>query len=162
MLRMIFIQLWNERKMNMLIYLELVIVSVFLWYAADALFVNYKGYSRPLGFDISHVYHVELATVPQNSTDYDTSAVHNQCGAADFLTLRDRLAHHPKVEDVCFTSSVHFHYRFNNRFASFRQDSLIRNGYVRYVDPSYFRVFKVKTADGVKSWNRLCERTGWS
>ena len=148
MLRMIFIQLWNERKMNMLIYLELVIVSVFLWYAADALFVNYKGYSRPLGFDISHVYHVELATVPQNSTDYDTSAVHNQCGAADFLTLRDRLAHHPKVEDVCFTSSVHFHYRFNNRFASFRQDSLIRNGYVRYVDPSYFRVFKVKTADG--------------
>ena len=56
----------------MLIYLELVIVSVFLWYAADALFVNYKGYSRPLGFDISHVYHVELATVPQNSTDYDT------------------------------------------------------------------------------------------
>lgn len=148
MLRMIFIQLWNERKMNMLIYLELVIVSVFLWYAADALFVNYKGYSRPLGFDISHVYHVELATVPQNSTDYDTSAVHNQCGAADFLTLRDRLAHHPKVEDVCFTSSVHFHYRFNNRFASFRQNSLIRNGYVRYVDPSYFRVFKVKTADG--------------
>ena len=48
MLRMIFIQLWNELKMNMLIYLELVIVSVFLWYAADALFVNYKGYSRPL------------------------------------------------------------------------------------------------------------------
>lgn len=65
MLRMIFIQLWNERKTNVLIYLELAIVSVFLWYAADALLVNYKSYSRPLGFDISHVYYVELATVPQ-------------------------------------------------------------------------------------------------
>lgn len=148
MLRMIFIQLWNERKTNMLIYLELVIVSVFLWYAADALFVNYKSYSRPVGFDISHVYYVELATVPQGSADYDTTAAHNRFGAADFLTLRDRLAHHPKVEDVCFTSNIHFHYRFNNRFASFKQDSLVRNGYVRFVDPSYFRVFRVKTADG--------------
>lgn len=145
---MIFIQLWNERKSNVLIFLELVVVSVCLWYASDALYVHYKQFSRPLGFDISHVYYVELATVPEGSADYDTSAVHSRYGGADFLTLYDRLSHHPAVEAACYTGSNHFHYRYSNQFASFRRDSLIRNGYVRNVAPTYFNVFRVRTADG--------------
>ena len=50
MLRMILIQLWNERKANVMLFLELMVVSVFLWYAADALYVSYKEYARPMGF----------------------------------------------------------------------------------------------------------------
>lgn len=151
---MIFIQLWNERKGNVLIFLELVVVSVFLWYAADALYVQYRSFARPLGFDISNVYYVQLSTIPSLSADYDTSAVHSIHGGGDFLTAYDRLAHHPQVEAVCYTAGNHFHYKGSNRFASFRKDSLTRRGYVRYVDPAYFRVFRVKTADG-KSWETL-------
>ena len=154
MLRMIFIQLWNERKSNVLIFLELVVVSVFLWYASDALYVQYRSFVRPLGFDISNVYHVQLATVPVSSADYDTSAVHSRKGGGDFLAVYDRLAHHPQVEAVCYTAGNHFHYRGSNRFATFKKDSLVRHGYVRHVDPAYFRVFRVKTADG-QSWETL-------
>jgi len=32
------------------------VVSIFLWYAADALFVMYKLYSQSLGFNIEHTY----------------------------------------------------------------------------------------------------------
>ena len=145
---MIFIQLWNERKSNVLIFLELVVVSVCLWYASDALYVYYKQFSRPLGFDISHVYYVELATVPKGSADYDTTAVHSRFGGGDFLKLYDRLSHHPNVESACVTGNNHFHYRFSNQYATFKQDSLVRNGYVRHVNPEYFRVFRVRTADG--------------
>ena len=154
MLRMIFIQLWNERKGNVLIFLELLVVSVFLWYMVDTLYVNYKEYERPLGFDISHVYHVRLATVPQSSADYDTTAIHSHYGGGDFLTLYDRLAHNPSVESVCYTSNNHFHYRGSNSFATFKNDSLARQGYLRHVDPAYFRVFRVKTAHG-ESWEKL-------
>lgn len=151
---MIFIQLWNERKSNVLIFLELVVVSLFLWYATDSLYVQYKRYARPMGFDISNVYYVQLSTVPRNSADYDTTTMHSSRGGGDFLTIYDRLAHHPMVEAVCYTSGNHFHYRGSNRFATFKNDSLIRHGYVRHVDPAYFRVFRVKTADG-KSWETL-------
>lgn len=154
MLRMIFIQLWNERKSNVLIFLELVVVSVFLWYASDALYVQYRSFVRPLGFDISNVYHVQLATVPVSSADYDTSSVHSRKGGSDFLAVYDRLAHHPQVEAVCYTSGNHFHYRGSNQFATFKKDSLMRHGYVRHVDPAYFRVFRVKNADG-QSWETL-------
>ena len=83
MLRMIFIQLWNERKSNVLIFLELVVVSVFLWYASDALYVQYRSFVRPLGFDISNVYHVQLATVPVSSADYDTSLLYTSPSPRD-------------------------------------------------------------------------------
>ncbi len=147
MLRMILIQLWNERKANVMLFLELMVVSVFLWYAADALYVSYKEYARPMGFDISHVYHVQLGTVPQSSADYDTTALHSRYGGGDFLSIYDRLSRHPMVESVCYTSQ-HFHYRWTNMYATFQRDSLVRNGYVRFVSTSYFEVFRVGTADG--------------
>ena len=46
MYKMILKQLWNERKGNLFIWLEMLVVSIFLWYAADALFVMYKLYSQ--------------------------------------------------------------------------------------------------------------------
>ena len=60
MYKMILKQLWNERKGNLFIWLEMLVVSIFLWYAADALFVMYKLYSRSLGFNIEHTYHVSF------------------------------------------------------------------------------------------------------
>ena len=45
-----------------------------LLYAADYLYVKYKEYKQPLGFDISHVYKVWLGVVPETSADYDTTA----------------------------------------------------------------------------------------
>lgn len=150
MWKQLFKQLWNERTNNGLIWLELFVVAVFLWYATDALYVNYRDYTRPLGFDISHVYHVELAVVPTESADYDTTAIHSRQGGGDFLTVYDRLARHPQVEAVCYTSGNHFHYKGSNRFATFKHDSLTRHGFVRNVDPAYFRVFQVKTAQGGK------------
>lgn len=148
MIKMLFIQLWNERKANLLIWLELLVVSVFLWYAADTLFLYYKNYSRPVGFDISHVYYVQLGLVPAESADYDTTTVHTQQGGTDFLAIYERLAHNPQVESACFTGGNHFHYRGSNQYAYFKHDSMTTRGFVRYVDPSYFEVFRVKTADG--------------
>ena len=151
MWKMIFIQLWNERKSNLLIWLELLVVAVFLWYASDALYLNYKEYSQPVGFDISHVYYVQLGVVPQESADCDTTQAHLRYGGGDFMTAYDRLAHHPKIESVCYTAGNHFHYRGNNRFAFFCVDSVKKQGFVRDVDPAYFRVFRVKPAPGSTS-----------
>ena len=148
MYKMILKQLWNERKGNLFIWLEMLVVSIFLWYAADALFVMYKLYSQSLGFNIEHTYHVSFGVIPEESPDYDTTSVHSERGGGDYLTLMDRIRRNPSVESICFTTGVHFHYRGSNQYATFRKDSLIRNGFVRYVSPTYFEVFDVKTAQG--------------
>ena len=82
-------QMWNERKANVLILLELLVVFSCLLYAADYLYVKYKEYKQPLGFDISHVYKVWLGVVPETSADYDTTAVHTTNGMDDFFTIID-------------------------------------------------------------------------
>ena len=45
MYKMILKQLWNERKGNLFIWLEMLVVSIFLWYAADA--VSYTHLTLP-------------------------------------------------------------------------------------------------------------------
>lgn len=64
----------------MFIWLEMLVVSIFLWYAADALFVMYRLYSQPLGFNIEHTYHVSFGVIPEESPDYDTTSVHSERG----------------------------------------------------------------------------------
>lgn len=108
----------------------------------------YRLYSRSLGFNIEHTYHVSFGVIPEGSPDYDTTSVHSERGGGDYLALVDRVRRNPSVESVCFTTGVHFHYRGSNQYATFRRDSLIRNGFVRYVSPTYFEVFGVKTAQG--------------
>lgn len=95
MYKMILKQLWNERKGNLFIWLEMLVVSIFLWYAADALFVMYRLYSQPLGFNIEHTYHVSFGVIPEESPDYDTTSVHSERGGGDYLTLMDRIRRNP-------------------------------------------------------------------
>ena len=150
MIRMILRQIWNERRANALVFLELLVVSVCLFYTADYLYIKYKEYKRPLGFDIGHVYNVELGVVPEGSPDFDTTAVHTSGAVADFLTIIERLSTDPRVESVCYTYN-HFHYRSWNQFASFHGIDMQRVGFVRFVDPNYFRVFKVRSFNSQSS-----------
>ncbi|MDH6357817.1 FtsX-like permease family protein [Parabacteroides sp. PF5-9] len=142
-------QLWNERRSNLLIGLELLVVSVFLWYTVDELLRDYKRFSMPLGFDISHVYYVELSSIPSESPDYVEATDEIATVGADFLTIIDRLRLNPDIEYVGYTSGIHFHYRWSNRYTSFQVDTaIVPQGFVRPVGSSYFDLFQVKTADG--------------
>ncbi len=141
--------MWQERRASLLIGLELLVVTVFMWFAVDSLLIAYKNFSMPLGFDISHVYHVELGSIPQKSPDYIPLTEESSRTGADFLTIINRLRQHPDVEAASHTSWNHFHYKWQNSFTAFQLDStIIPRGYVRSVAPSYFSLFKVKAADG--------------
>ncbi len=140
-------QMWNERKGNSLIWFELVIVAAFMWYTVDALYIAYKNYTRPLGFDINHTYHISLAAIDKESEAYDQAASDAETPGDYFFTILDRIGRNPQVEAVCYTSNNHFHYKWSNQFSTFKNDSLSRNGYVRNVSPSYFQVFNVQSAN---------------
>lgn len=150
MLQKIIKQTWNERKTNLLIGLELLVVSVFLWYTVDALVLDIKKFSMPLGFDISHVYAIHLNAIPSESPDYIVPADESSTRGADFLTIMERLRMNPEVEMVGYSSHVHSHYVWSNQFATFYLDTtlVISQGYVRPTGATYFDLFQVKTADG--------------
>ena len=52
MIRHLLQLIWNQRKQNAWLWAELLLVSVFLWFLVDYLYVMGRTYTAPLGFDI--------------------------------------------------------------------------------------------------------------
>lgn len=60
MIKTILHQIWNERRQNGWLFLELVAVSIFLWLAIDPLFVLISHECIPKGYNSDNVYCLEF------------------------------------------------------------------------------------------------------
>ncbi len=77
MINKIFKQVWNERKENAWLFVELVIVAFFLWYAIDPLYQLIGVLNIPQGFNDDNVCRLYVATYSKHSKMYDATAA---CG----------------------------------------------------------------------------------
>ena len=71
-------QIVNERRSNSWLFIELLLVSIVLWYVVDYMFVTLYTYFEPRGFDIENTYRVEFdylteKSMSQNSFPYNGS-----------------------------------------------------------------------------------------
>ena len=63
-------QIVNERRSNSWLFIELLLVSIVLWYVVDYMFVTLYTYFEPRGFDIENTYRVEFDYLTEKSPDY--------------------------------------------------------------------------------------------
>ena len=56
-------QIKNEWLSNLWLVLELLVVSVVMWYVVDYLYTRAATYLEPRGFNIEHCYLIELEGV---------------------------------------------------------------------------------------------------
>ena len=49
MIKQIFKMIWNQRRLNGWIWMELLVVFVALWYLVDMFVVQLYSYTRPMG-----------------------------------------------------------------------------------------------------------------
>ena len=73
MIKTIFKQIWNQRKMNLWIFLELLAVSFFLWLVLDPMYVLNVNKQTPRGYDSEGCYVLDLGTYFKGHGDYDTT-----------------------------------------------------------------------------------------
>lgn len=144
----IFNQIRNEWRANIWTCIELLIVSVVLWYVVDYMYVSLAVTSRPLGFDIDHCYKITVQTLPPTSPEYIPDKDY-EAQAADNLELLSRLR---SREDVEFASlSVNSTpYSPSNSSSDMHCDTLTSSGYTiqRDVSPDFVRVFRYRGARG--------------
>lgn len=146
MWKQIFSQIWNQRRANAWLWVELCIVTVLLWYGADLVY-NYEGAARhPKGYDTSCVFDLTVGTKPLeviNDTD-------NRRAGEDFTYLYNLIKDYPGVEEVC---SYHGSIPYTDEamfegYASHTDSTHTVACFVRYVSASYFKVFRVKPLAG--------------
>lgn len=142
-------QLWNERRANLPLFAELLIVSSIVWYLVDCTFVVVSTRLEPTGFDATNCFKLSLGTLNEGSVGYDATrnADDEDAVVADYLALIDRVRHDPDVEAAAY-SIANDPYNGSRITSMFTLDTLSLNARLIFCQPDFVRVFRYQGADG--------------
>ena len=147
----LFTQIKNEWRGNTWLALELLLVSVVMWYITDTLYCSTATYLEPRGFNTDHCYLISMGKLNEKSPD----CVAYQKGdeKRDVLELLNRLQRRPDVEAASLSQNS-YPYNRNNSTTSMQLqgDSVIVGGWFirRMVTPDFVRVFRYEGVNGEK------------
>ena len=160
MIRHLLQLIWNQRKQNAWLWAELLLVSVFLWFLVDYLYVMGRTYTAPLGFDIRHTYSIVISSLSERSPDYIPKEKRERPDGVHLLTALDRIRTYPGVESACLTDGG-MPYYMGSRNLVWRIDTLQVPCRYAFVTPEFFDVFRIYDKDGkTASLKRAIEDKG--
>lgn len=144
----IFTLIRNEWRSNLWLCVEMLIVSVVLWFIVDQFHVTYMLDKRPTGFDTEHCYRIKLNEVDPKSPEF-RNVESDEEYLNQRLDLLKRLQRRPEIEAASFSMNAH-PYNFSNSGGSYTVDTLTATGYCmrRVVTPDFVRVFRYRGING--------------
>ena len=146
MWRPLFNQIWNQRRANAWLWLELAMVTTLLWYGIDLVY-NYEGAAcLPKGYDTDGVFDLMVQTKPLEAID----GADNERAGEDFTYLYNLIKDYPGVEEVCayYGSVPYTGESMFEGYAPHDDSTHVVKCYIRYVTPSYFKVFRLQPLAG--------------
>lgn len=144
----LFTQIRNEWRSNLWLALELLVVSVVMWYIIDLLYCQLATYLEPRGFNTEHCYLVKMGVLTDKSSDYTPySDTHKM--SDEIRELVERLRHRPEVEAVSLSQNS-YPYNGSNSGADVVYDTLHAPSWTirRLVTPDFMRVFRYRGTRG--------------
>ncbi len=142
------IQIKNEWRSNLWLALELLVVSVVMWYVVDYIYTRAATYLEPRGFDVEHCYLVEMGKLTEKSPDFIAGQTYEQ-HCADIMELVERLKRRPEIEAVSLSQNS-YPYNGSNSTDEVRYDTLASPNWTirRIVTPDFVRVFRYRGMKG--------------
>ena len=107
MLKNIIKQVWNQRRMNGWILLELIIAGFFLWTVVDPVYMLAVQHFTPKGYEEEGRFVLQLSAYGQNSSKRDTTVTHEHQQAA-FQQIVRQVNNCPEVESVVLVRNSSF------------------------------------------------------
>lgn len=108
MLQTILYQLWNQRRQNAWIFLELLFVSFFLWTVIDPIYVLTANHSIDKGYDPKGVYVVNIGAYAATDGRYDPAQDKDSLNLAAYWRIVREVRSQPEVESCCISTSWSF------------------------------------------------------
>lgn len=97
---MILKNIWNHRRTNAWIFIELVLVAIISWSIIDPVAVGLSDLNMPTGYDNDHMLVVDVVSYPKTAPSYDSTAVTPERRYADICNLMMKLRNHPDISFV--------------------------------------------------------------
>lgn len=146
MIRSIFRQIWNQHRANIWVWSELTVVAVLLWYGVDFIY-NYEAAAvQPKGYDTDNVFDITFNSEPKLESDSVMNS-HSQ----EYLDQMYSLIHqYEGVEEACYYyGSVPYTGNLQSEgYAPHTDSTHLVSCYIRYVSPTYFKVFRLEALEG--------------
>ena len=145
----LFAQIKNEWRSNTWLAIELLLVSVVMWYITDSLYCTAATYLEPRGFDIEYCYLIQMGKLNEKSPDY--VAYQREDEHKDVQELLNRIQRRPDVEAASLSIASHPYNGSNGTTTMQLQgDSVIVGGWFirRLVTPDFVRVFRYEGVNG--------------
>lgn len=148
MFKKLFTQIKNEWRSNLWLALEMLIVSVVLWFVVDYFYVTIYNYNLPRGFDTSNCYRIGVSQLTDKSPEYIPDRSDDEI-LQDRETLLSRIRMRPEVEFVSVSSNS-YPYNGSNSGTSIRYDTIYPRNFAvhRNVTPDFVQVFRYEGARG--------------
>lgn len=149
----IFKQLWNRKRSNLWIGIELLLVFCLLWYIVDYFFVLEYNKSLPSCRNLNHTWQVDVALLPEEHPDYQPGESDSTALVDNYYRVLDRIRQYKEVEALAVLSSWstpggggYYGDWFRNRKDTMREGS----GQAILFDPrtDFFKVFRYTTREG--------------
>lgn len=153
MLKQILKQVWNRRRANGWLFVELLLVFCLVWYMVDYFFVYEYNKTLPSCRDVRHTYQVDMALLPTEHPEYQPGQSDSTALEANYDRVLDRIRAYPEVEALAVLNQMSTPGGGSYMGQSFRShtDTLcMASGQCIQFDPrtDYFRVFGYTTPDG--------------
>lgn len=135
-------------RSNLWILAELMVVFVALWVMTDYYITQRTLFNRPVGFNTDRVYKVALSIRSEDSPQFVVYPEGSEEPKQNFDRIVERIRLHPDVEAVGL-SMYSLPYISSMSVRGLRKDSVEYWNIRQYnVNPDYFRVFDIHTANG--------------
>ena len=148
MLHHIFKIIYNQRKLNIFIFLELLLASCLLWAISDSLLVDVYTQRQPMGVDVESVYSFHLSVADEAMS---SDSLNYRKTAEDFLQLVENVRQCPEVEAASVSmSAVPYTWTTSWSCLLAADDTTTSPDLcqVFYVMPEYFQVLHIQTPEG--------------
>ena len=146
----LFTQIKNEWRSSVWLFIELLLVSVVMWYIVDYVYVKATVYMSPRGYDVSNCYKITMAQISSDSPDYNPEYADTE--EEDVRELVNRLKQRTDVMAIGLGEYSH-PYQQRQRTTLIEIDSMVTDGYVYQIriSPDVIRVFQYQGSNGESS-----------
>lgn len=146
--RYLITQIWNERRSNIALLLELFIIACIMFVIVDAAWCLHLLYSEPMGTDISHCYQIQTKWFSKGSPSYDASYDDETLKYETRMNLLGMMQNDEDVEYAAYSMSC-APYNLSAMLSGYAIDSTFISARVMVVQPDFVHVFRLQSQSGM-------------